>query len=114
MYIFVDFHTERATIVELTRPDILIIFSITSIQIYFKLSIAGYIKLRVNDGNGFIEPNTPEIITFCLTQSIPNELGLRVADFNGDGLDDLLCHDRIGAFRIMFNTFSKLFKHIQL
>ena len=44
----------------------------------------------------------------CEAGDIPDEKAFRVADFNGDGLDDLLCHERSGTINILFNTFSEL------
>ena len=43
----------------------------------------------------------------CGAGNIPTEQAFRVADFNGDGMDDLLCHDRSGKITIAFNTYSK-------
>ena len=71
--------------------------------------IQNQIKIKINfvafywDGNDDLK-----YALRCISGGIPTEKALRVADFNGDGLDDVLCHSRSGIIEISFNTFSKL------
>ena len=61
-----------------------------------------------NTGSGFEIMDPVDLGDFsCEAANIPAEKGLRTNDFNGDGLDDLLCHDRDGKITVAFNTFSK-------
>ena len=68
-------------------------------QIKFTFGFVAYYKGENGDYGSVFE---------CISGEVPTEKALRVADFNGDGLDDVLCHERSGTINIVFNTFSKL------